>query len=165
MMKVRGGSWKRMGRVNGSDAGALAKPVWLCSHCRCWHDDRSPQGKLVKPAQCKFCGRMQFDYFHSSGEAAAWGSLHLRIKAKEIRNLERQIPIDLMTVGRGGLACKWGEAVLDFAFEELQSDGEWMQVWCDFKPSAGMSPDAALKIRCLEGMGIPVRILTRDGEV
>ena len=163
-MNARGGSWKRTGRLNGSDAGRMAKPVWLCSNCRCWHDDRV-NGKLIKPAQCKFCGRMSFDYFHSSGEAGAWGLLHLRMRANEIRNLNRQVPFDLMTIGREGLPCKWAELVADFTFEELQDDGEWSLVVADYKPSEGMSPDAALKIRCLESMGTPVRILTKDGEV
>lgn len=164
-MNANGGSWKRMKRVNGSDAGRMAKPVWLCSHCRCWHDDRGLDGKLIKPAQCKFCGRMQFDYFHSSGEASAWGMLHQRASAKEIRNLQRQVPFDLMTVGRNGLACKWAELVADFTYDEKQPDGEWLPVVADFKPTEGMSPDAALKIRCLEAMGTSVRIITRDGEV
>lgn len=162
---ARGGAWKRTGRLNGSDAGRMAKPVWLCSACRCWHDDRDAAGRLIKPAQCKFCHRMEFDYFHSSGEAATWGKLHQRIKAKELRNLRRQVPFDLMTIGRGGLACKWAEMVADFTFDELQADGGWLFVVADYKPSEGISPDSALKLRCLEAMGTPVRLITKDGEV
>lgn len=160
-----GGAWKRTGRLNGSDAGRMAKPVWLCQNCRCWHQDRDGAGKLIKPGQCKFCGRMEFDYFHSSGEASAWGMLHLRQRAGLIRNLDRQVALALMTVGKNGLACKWGELVADFTFEELQSDGTWMPVAADFKPTEGMSPDAALKIRCLEAQGTVVRIMTKDGDV
>lgn len=157
-------SWRRMGRVNGSDAGRKAVPVWLCSNCRCWHDDRNAAGKLIKPLQCKFCGRAEFDYFHSSGEARMWCSLHLRQKAGMIRELRRQVPFDLMTVGRQGLACKWAELVVDFVFDEQDGD-TWSRVVADYKPSEGMSPDAALKIRCLEAQGVPVRILTKDGEI
>lgn len=160
-----GGAWKRTGRLNGSDAGRMAKPVWLCSHCRCWHDDRGLDGKLIKPFACKFCGRSEFDYFHSSGEAQAWCALHLRERAGEVRNLRRQVPFDLMTVGRQGLACKWAEIVLDFTYEEVEPDGSWLPVAADYKPAEGMSPDAALKIRCLESMGTPVRIITKNGEV
>lgn len=162
---MSGGAWKRMGRVNGSDAGKIAKPVWLCAACRCWHDDRDARGKLIKPLRCKFCDRGEFDYFHSSGEAAAWGKLHQRARANEIRNLARQVPFDLMTIGREGLARKWAEIILDFKFDEEQPDGTWLTIYCDYKPSEGMAPDAALKIRCLEAMGTPVRIITKDGEV
>lgn len=155
-----------MGRLNGSDAARQARPVWLCSVCRCWHDGRDRDtGKLIKPLRCKFCGRTEFDYFHSEGEASAWGTLHLRMKAGELRNLRRQVPFDLMTIGREGIACKWAQIVIDFTFEEEQNDGQWLPIVCDYKPSEGMSPDAALKIRCLEAMGTPVRIITKDGEV
>jgi hypothetical protein len=153
-----------MGRVNGSDAGRKAKPVWLCANCRMWHRDYDAKGKLIKPFDCKFCHQTEFDYFHSSGEAQAWCSLHLRARAGEVRNLRRQIKRDLMTVGKQGLACKWGEIILDFDFEELQGD-DWLPVAADYKPADGMSPDAALKIRCLEAMGTPVRIITSKGEV
>jgi hypothetical protein len=158
-------SWRRMGRVNGSDAGRMAKPVWLCSNCRCWHDDRDPRtGKLIKPTWCKFCKRPDFDYFHSSGEATCWCNLHLSQKAGEIRNLQRQVTFDLMTIGREGLPTKWAEIIVDYTFDEIRG-GEWFPVVADFKPSEGMSPDAALKIRCLEKQGTPVRILTKNGEV
>lgn len=158
-------AWRRIGRLNGSDAGRMAKPVWVCAHCRCWHTDRDAKGKLIKPFACQFCHRVDFDYFHSSGEAQTWAKLHLRQKAGEIRNLRRQVKKDLLTVGRNGLACVWGYADIDFAFEEL-TDGQWFSVLMDHKPSAGMSPDAALKFRCLESMGFPVRIATeKNGEV
>lgn len=159
-----GGSWKRTGRVNYG-SGPKAKPVYLCAVCLCWHDRIDLKtGKLVRPLECMFCGRTEFDRFDSSGEAQAWALLHRRQKAGEVRALRRQVPFDLLTVGRQGLACKWAEIVLDFAFEEKQG-GEWVSVYCDFKPAQGMSPDSALKIRCLEAMGYPVRIVTSKGEV
>jgi len=157
-------AWNRIGRLSGSDAGKSARPVYLCASCRCWHTDTDSKGKLIKPLQCKFCERFEFDRFDSSGEAQTWCKLWLRVKAGEIRKLERQIKIDLLTVGREGLARVWASAVLDFSFEELRS-GEWFPVVADHKPSAGMSPDAALKFRCLEAMGRPVRILTELGEI
>ncbi len=152
-----------MKRLNGSDAARMARPVYLCANCRTWHNDRS-SGKLVKPLHCVFCGLTEFDYFHSEGEAKTWGTLHLRQRAGEVRNLRRQVPFPLMTIGREGLACKWAELVADFTFDEMRG-GEWVPVVADYKPAEGMSPDAALKIRCLEAMGTPVRIITKDGEV
>lgn len=155
--------WNRIGRLNGSDAARLARPLWVCAACRTWHNDR-PAGKLIKPLHCKFCGRSEFDYFHSEGEAQTWAKLHLRQRAGEIQNLRRQVPFALMTVGREGLACQWGEAVLDFTFDELRG-GQWVPVRCDYKPAVGISPDAALKFRCLEAQGLPVRIITSNGEI
>lgn len=157
-------AWRRISRLNGSDAGKMAKPVWLCAACRCWHSDRDAAGKLIKPMQCQFCGRFEFDYFHSSGEAQTWCKLHLRQKAGLIRNLRRQVKKDLLTVGKNGLACVWGYADIDFAFEELQGD-HWVDVLMDHKPSAGASPDSVLKFRCLEAQGTPVRLTTENGEI
>jgi len=161
---MSGRAWNRMGRLNGSDAAKMARPLWLCANCRTWHNDRDAKGKLIKPLECKFCHRIEFDYFHSEGEAQTWGKLHLRQRAGEVRNLRRQVPFPLMTIGRMGLACKWAELVADFTFDERRGD-DWLPVVADYKPDAGMSPDAALKIRCLEAMGTPVRIITRKGEV
>lgn len=164
MPRGGGEAWKRTGRLNGSDAAKMAKPVWLCSECRCWHEDYDRHGKLLKPTWCKFCGRPNFDYFHSSGEAKAWAALHLRQRAGEIRNLRRQVPFDLYTVDPDNTIVVWARAELDFTFDEL-SDGEWFPIVCDFKPVEGISPDASLKFRCLEKQGTPVRLITENGEV
>lgn len=158
-----GKAWTRVGRLNGSDAARMARPVYLCAACRTWHQDMVG-GKLVKPLECKFCHRTEFDRFDSEGEAHAWAKLHLRQRAGEIRNLQRQVPFDLLTVGKQGLACVWAKSVLDFTFEENQN-GEWIKVRADYKPAAGISPDAALKFRCLEAMELPVRIITSKGDV
>lgn len=158
-------AWRRIGRLNGSDAGRMAKPVWLCANCRCWHNDRDANGKLIKPLHCQFCKLTEFDYFPSTGEAQAWCALHLRQRAGEIRNLRRQVAFDLLTVGKQGLSCVWAQAVLDFTFEEKSTVGDWETVACDYKAASGMAPEAALKFRCLEAQGIPVRIITAKGEV
>lgn len=164
MARGGGNSWQRMGRLNGSDAGAMAKPVWLCSNCRCWHEDYDRRGKLLKPTWCKFCSRPDFDHFDSSGEAKCWTALHLRVKAGEIRNLRRQVPFDLKTVDKDDYIVVWAKAYMDFVFEEADGD-EWPEIVADFKPAAGMSPYAELKIRCLEAQGVTVRIITENGEV
>ena len=154
--------WNRMGRLHGSDAGKLAQPVYLCAACRCWHKDRDAKGKLIKPFDCKFCHRTVFDFFDSSGEATGWGQLWQRVKAGEVRNLRRQVPYSLLTMAPNGLAVKWGEAVLDYVFEELQGD-DWVTVAADWKPSEGPSPDSVLKFRCLAAQGTRVRIMTDKG--
>lgn len=151
---ARGGAWKRMGRLNGSDAGRRAKPVWICRGCGAWHDD-------AKPAQCIGCGRMDFDHFHSTGEATYWARLKLRERAGDISDLQRQVPLALMTIGREGLPCKWGELTVDYAFK----DEDGAQRYFDWKPVAGVSPDAVLKIRCLEAQGIKVELVTAKGVV
>lgn len=159
---MKGGAWKRMGRVNGSDAGAKAKPVWLCRGCGLWHhmayDSRLQ--KLAKPAACISCGRMDFDHYHSTGEAKRYATLELLQKAGEISELKRQVPLSLMTIGPKGLPCEWGKMVVDHAYVE-----SGVQIYEDFKPSEGPSPDAALKIRCLEAQGYIIRIVTEKGYV
>jgi hypothetical protein len=145
-----GGAWKRFGRLDGSRAGALARKVYRCVGCGEWHYDK-------KPAQCR-CGRMDFDRFDSIGEAKRYASLELLQRAGEISNLRRQVPLDLLTVGREGLAVKWGQFVVDAAYVEK---GE--QVFEDHKPDSGASPDSVLKLRCLEAQGITVRIHTSKG--
>lgn len=146
-------TWQRIGRMNGSDAGRMARKVYICRGCRTWHYDK-------KPGQCLGCGRMDFDRYDSIGEAKRYAALELLQRAGEISDLRRQVPLDLLTVGRNGLAVKWGQFIVDAAYVE-----QGVQVWEDFKPAAGMSPDAALKIRCLEAQGIAIRLHTEKGTV
>ena len=142
-----------MGRVNGSDAGGKAKKVWLCAGCGLWHE-------TDKPKQCIDCGRMDFLFFHSAGEAKHWARLRFLEREGLISGLTRQVPLPLMTVGKDGLACVWGELVVDFAYVEKGA-----QKYVDYKPAAGMTPDAALKIRCLEAQGTIVEIVTSRGAI
>lgn len=146
-----------MGRVNGSDAAKRARKVFVCRGCGLWHYDK-------KPAQClaKTCGRLDFDMFDSIGEAKRWARLQLLQQVGEISELRRQVPFALMTVGRAGLAVKWAEYVADFVYVETATG---QQVIGDHKPVAGMSPDAALKIRCMAAQGLPVTIFTEKGEL
>jgi hypothetical protein len=146
-------SWQRIGRLNGSDAGRMARKVYICRGCGFWHQD-------AKPKQCHICGRMDYDYFDSTGEAKRYATLELLQRAGEISDLRRQVPLKLLTIGRNGLAVQWGTFIVDAAYVE---NGE--QVYEDFKPFNGMSPDSALKLRCLEAQGIRVRLHTEKGTI
>lgn len=151
-MTVVGGAWKRMKRVNGSDAGRMRRMVYVCEGCGLWHYDK-------KPAQCQACGRLDFSRFDSIGEAKQWARYQLLQRAGEISDLRRQVKLDLLTVGPKGLPCVWGHMLVDFAFKE-----KGVQRYSDYKPVEGPSPDAVLKIRCLESQGIIVSIVTSKGE-
>lgn len=147
------GAWRRIGRQNGSDIGKLAVKVYRCNGCGVHH-----KGK--KPAQCMGCGRMDFTAFDSVGEANRYAALWMRQRAGEIEGLEAHVPFPLMTIGRNGLPCKFATYVADFVYVE---DGE--QVREDWKSANGIDPAAALKLRIMEAMGLPVRIVTDRGVV
>lgn len=106
------------------------------------------------------CGRMQFLFFHSEGEAKHWARLKLLERAGDIADLRRQVPLDLMTVGPNGLPRKWGELIVDYAFRQ---DG--VQKYLDWKPVEGPTPETVLKVRCLESQGIIVDFITKKGMV
>jgi hypothetical protein len=145
-----------MGRLNGSDAGAMARKVWVCDRCGLWHYD--------KPDGCKACGVLAtFQFFHSEGEAKRWARLLMLVRAGEVRNVRRQVTFPLMTIGPKG-PIEWAKLVADFTYDEKDGD-DWVPIVEDYKAVAGMSPDAALKIRCLEAQGIFVRIVTSKGQV
>lgn len=156
-MPPRGRSWQRMGRLNGSDAAAMARKVWVCDRCGLWHYD--------KPDGCKTCGILAtFQFFHSEGEAKRWARLLMLVRAGEVRDVRRQVPFALMTIGPNGLPVEWAKLIADFTYDEKDGD-EWVPIVEDYKPVAGPSPDAALKIRCLEAQGVRVRVMTAKGEV
>lgn len=156
MSRPRGGAWKRTGRLNGSDVAKLAKKVWICQSCGTWH--------YARPAACISCGVLAvFDFFHSEGEAKRWANLLILQRGGRVRNLRRQVPFPLMTVGPKGL-LQWAEFVADFTYEE--HDGyDWVPIVEDYKPVEGPTPDAALKLRCLEAQGTRVRVMTAKGEI
>lgn len=152
---IRGGSWKRTGRVAGRDIAAIAKPVWVCEKCGLWHPAKPNRG-------CLSCGILAtFMHFHSEGEAKKWARLKLEERAGQITDLRRQVDLPLMTVGPNGLPVQWGKMIVDFAFK----DAENRQRYVDFKPDGSITPDAALKIRCLEAQGIIVELVSEKGEV
>ncbi len=149
---MAGGAWKRIGRQNGSDIGKKAVKVYRCNGCGVHH-------KGAKPAQC-YCGRMDYTKFDSIGEANRYATLLLRQRAGEISGLEVHVPYPLMTIGRDGLPCKFATYEADYVYFQ---DGA--QVIEDFKSSGGIDPTAALKLRIMEAMGKPVKIVTEKGEV
>lgn len=100
-------------------------------------------------------------HFHSEGEAKKWARLKLEERAGQITDLRRQVDLPLMTVGPNGLPVQWGKMIVDFAFK----DAENRQRYVDFKPDGSITPDAALKIRCLEAQGIIVELVSEKGEV
>ena len=103
---------------------------------------------------------MDFETFDSMGEFKKYASLEMLQRAGEISDLRRQVVYPLMTIGRDGLAVQWSKLVIDYVYVEK---GE--TVVADWKPADGMSPDAALKIRCLEASGIKVTIFTSKGQI
>lgn len=153
-MSWNGGAWKRTGRLSGADAGRRAVRVYICDKCGVWHEGK-------KPAECIQCGVLAvFSAFDSKGEAQHWATLQQRQRAGRIEDLRRQVPLDLLTIGPKGLPVKWSKMIVDYAFIE---DGR--QHYFDWKPVAGLGPDAALKLRCLEAQGIVVQLVTSKGEV
>ena len=146
-------SWNRTGRLDGSRAGSKAVRVYVCEGCGLWH-----QGK--KPAQCMACGRMDFEHFDSTGEAKHYASLQLQQREGMITDLRRQVDLDLLTMGPKGMPVVWGKMRVDYAFKE-----NGVQKYRDWKPLAGISPDAALKIRCLAAQGVTVEIYNSKGNV
>lgn len=101
------------------------------------------------------CGNVDFLKFDSKGEANYYASLALKERAGLISDLRTQVRFPLLTVGPNGLPCKFAEYVADYTYVE---NGEIRVL--DFKPSAGMDPVAALKIRCMDAAGTPVIIVT-----
>jgi hypothetical protein len=146
-------AWRRIGRQNGSDIGRMAIKVYRCNGCGIHH-------KGAKPAQCMGCGRMDFTKFDSVGEANRYARLLLRQHAGLISGLEAHVPFPLMTIGRNGLPCKFATYEADFVYVE---DG--VRVIEDWKSSGGIDPSAALKLRVMEAMGNPVKLVTDKGEV
>lgn len=138
-------AWRKFGRINGSDLGRMAIKVHICTGCGEWHEGK-------KPAQCR-CGVMSFDTFDSKTEAKRWAQLRMLERAGHISGLRRQVPFPLMTVGREGLACRFADYIADFVYTE---NGE--RVIEDSKAKNGISPEASLKLRIMEAMGLPVKL-------
>ena len=70
-------SVERPRRFDGQDLGEPAKPVYICRGCELWNEARFDpiKKKDQPPAVCPQCGRMDFDHFHSKGEAGRYMAL------------------------------------------------------------------------------------------
>lgn len=139
------GAWKKFGRINGSDLGRLAIKVYICQSCGAWWDHK-------QPTQCT-CGMLAFDKFDSKGEAKRWSTLLLLQRAGEISELRRQVRFPLFTMGKAGHPVQFAVYVADFVYVEK---GE--RVVEDHKARSGIDPAAALKLRCMEAAGTPVKL-------
>ncbi len=80
--------------------------------------------------------------FDSGREATYWQGLLARVQAGEVRNLQRQVPFDLMCPKLLGTHGLHGENLVvalyiaDFVFDERQDvreDDDWIQVVADAK--------------------------------
>lgn len=145
----------------------LARHIWICRKCDRWHETKP---KLSKGDRlCDSCSEPTL-HFDSAGEAIYFQSLKLEVGEGRKRNLRHHpkaplfAPVMHSDVDRlwfGGPA-KIGTYEADAAVEELV-DGEWVDVWIDFKPRAaeGIDPISKWKIRHFEAQtGITVRIVT-----
>lgn len=164
----KAGGWKNYGKGKTLERSAIkgmAKVVYVCRGCGAWNRPTwdKVKEKSLPPKACisSKCGRMDFDYFQSEGEAMAWARLLLRQSAKEISEVERQVRIPLLAFNPAtGKPVEFAVYVADFRW--LEDGRRWVG---EYKPDDGMSKDAELKIRCVEAMGIPVIIINRSGEV
>lgn len=139
--------FRSLGKASGGAIGKMTVRVFKCSGCGAEH-------KGTKPKQC-FCGRMDFEKFDSRGEAARWNNLLLQEKAGIISGLVRQIDFPLMATNKKGERVKAAVYKSDFCYV-INETGE--QVIEDFKSL--ITPEANLKLRWMEAMGLPVKIVT-----
>lgn len=149
-MRHRAPSFKGLGRASGAAVGKIAVKTYVCRGCGLQH-------KGDKPAQCKSCNRMDFEKYDSIGEANYYAQLRLRQMAGQISDLETQVRFPLMTVRPDGLAVKVADYVCDFVWIE-----NGVQFRADFK--GAITDVAALKLRWMAGMGLPVQIVTEKGK-
>jgi hypothetical protein len=148
-------SWRRIGTLSGADAGRLAVKVYVCNGCGLWH-------LAAAPKQCQGCGRMDFTRFDSKGEASRFADLKLRVHAGLIKDLQVHVRYPLYTVDRHMMMVQFGEYVADFVYLDLNSGQIVIE---DFKPRAGASRDAKIKLRIMEASGRPVTLVTSKGIV
>lgn len=154
------GDWRRFHHSTDRTFASKAKAVYICRGCGAWNDPRwdDVKGKPMPPAACLACHRMDFDHFQSRGEAKTWAKLLQRQAAGQIADLERQVPIDLLTVNHAtGKPVVFARYIADFRWRDVAS-GDRIVGEC--KPGGALTYESQLKIRCVEAMGIPVTILT-----
>ena len=145
-MSQRGGSFRHLPRVSGAQIGRIAAITYVCPNC-------GRQYPAPKPSQCDTCGRMDFTRFDSKAEARWWAQLQQLEQAGKITNLRRQVSYDLKTINLDtDLVTVFARYVADMVYEE---NGQ--VVLLDVK--GGITDVAALKLRCMEAQGLPVRVV------
>jgi hypothetical protein len=144
------GDWRKLGHSTDRTFANKAIQVHICV-CSNWMEGK-------KPTACPICGRMDFSTFPSKGEARTWMKLRQREAVGLIKDLERQIPIDLLTVNiRTGKPVVFGRYIADFRWLDVET-GERITAEC--KPGGAMTYETSIKLRCLEKMGITIEVLT-----
>ena len=151
-MAKRANTYRGFAKVSGSKIGARTMKVRMCNKCGLQH----PPGQ--KPERCisKGCGGLSFTTFDSVGEAGRWHTL-CRMEARgKITDLKRQVRFNLMAAHRlnGALVeNKVAQYVADFTYTR---DGK--EIIEDYKGGA-IDPVAALKLKWMEAMGKPVKLV------
>lgn len=105
----------------------------------------------------KNCRGLSFTTFDSIGEAGRWATLCMKEKLGRISGLKRQIPFTLWAAreldGRT-VQSKVGKYIADFAYIEDEKE-----VIEDYKGRV-IDPLAAWKLRHMEAMGKPVKLVS-----
>lgn len=146
-----------LARVSGSQVGKIAVRVYVCRGCGVQNMGVKVADKVRPPVQCLGCGRMDFDSFDSTGEARRWAELLLKVNARLISDLRRQVRFDLMAHRADGVGVKVGQYIADYVYTR---DGE--EVREDFK--GALTDIAAWKLRHMAAQGLPVIITTTKGK-
>jgi len=140
-------------KIGGAHIGQKAIKVYECNGCRAhYHGSR--------PAQCKDCGRMDFNKIDSKTEAHRMGVLRMLEGAGKIKSLEFQVRFPLVAHRADGLGVVVGHYIADAVYFDVEKD---VQVIEDTKPDKIMSDLAAWKLRHMTAQGLPVTIVTPKG--
>lgn len=152
------GQWKGRGVSTDKTWANLAKPVYICRGCELWNEARFDpiKKKDQPPAVCPQCGRMDFDHFHSKGEAGRYMALKRMQDAGRISELQTQWPIALIVMSLDGKPVKFATYYVDFRY----LDGTGARILEEYKPREGMTYESQLKIRAAEAMGYIINIVS-----
>ena len=111
--------------------------------------------------------------FDSKGEYKRWRELQLLERSRNIRNLDRQVPIPLLAAAEveGGTVAmpvlfaskRAAVHIVDFQYEERTNGKDWDLVYEDYKGGSGVdTPLSKLKRAIVAAMyGQPIRITKR----
>lgn len=161
---------KRKHRLSGRQLGALARRVWVCEKCECFHysqpfacdnlvtDDAQVSGR-PKP-----CNHTTFLHFPSTGEARRYAELRLLERAKEIRDLRvhpsfqlHAVAFPVRTVHGHIERTKLGRCDLDFSYVDCNTGKE---VYEDYKGGGGVTALSRWKhLHCEAEHGIKINIV------